>query len=105
MIPLVAEKLPELRELCRRFGVGRLELFGSAANGAFKPETSDLDFLVEIDADVGKGFKSSYFRLLADLEDLFGRKIDLVESRAIRNPYFAQAILNAKRDLIHDRSR
>jgi len=35
--------------LCRRYGVRKLELFGSATDGAFDPRTSDLDFLVDFD--------------------------------------------------------
>lgn len=43
--------LAEIPDLCRRYGVARLELFGSAAGDAFDPQRSDLDFLVEFDAD------------------------------------------------------
>lgn len=52
MHPLLAAKQNELAELCRRFGVRRLEVFGSAARSAdFDPLTSDVDFLVELDTD------------------------------------------------------
>ena len=50
MIPLIEVKRTEVGELCRRYGVRRLEVFGSAARGSFDPETSDLDFLVELAA-------------------------------------------------------
>jgi len=40
-------RIEELHELCRRFRVTRLELYGSAAEGRFDPAASDLDFLVE----------------------------------------------------------
>jgi predicted nucleotidyltransferase len=43
MQPIVANKLPEVAELCRRFHVRRLELFGSAATADFDPERSDID--------------------------------------------------------------
>ena len=46
----IADKREELAELCRRYDVARLEVFGSAARGTnFDPETSDADFLVEFD--------------------------------------------------------
>ena len=47
MIADIALHREELRDLCRRFHVRRLEVFGSAARGDFDPARSDLDFLVE----------------------------------------------------------
>jgi hypothetical protein len=41
--PLLQAKLEPLRELCERYGVERLELFGSAARGEYDPAHSDLD--------------------------------------------------------------
>ena len=46
-IPLIAQHSDELTELCRRYHVKRLDVFGSAAVGDFNPDTSDIDFLVE----------------------------------------------------------
>jgi len=46
--PLLQAKLELLRELCERYGVERLELFGSAARGEFDPAHSDLDFIVHM---------------------------------------------------------
>lgn len=43
----LAHRKPKLEELCRRFRVRRLELFGSAATERYSPENSDIDFLVE----------------------------------------------------------
>jgi predicted nucleotidyltransferase len=47
MDPAVQQERSALRELCARYGVRRLELFGSAAAGGFDASRSDLDFLVE----------------------------------------------------------
>lgn len=47
MIVEIEQRRAELEALCRRLGVRRLEVFGSAAAGEFRGETSDLDFLVE----------------------------------------------------------
>lgn len=92
MISLLYERRDEIAQLCRRHRVTRLEVFGSAASGNFDPETSDLDFLVEF-VPLGPGERAdAYFGLLEDLRDLFGRPVDLVMTRAIRNPYFRQAI-------------
>ena len=47
MVPVVAEHADELEALCRRYSVLRLDLFGSAATGAYRQGESDLDFVVE----------------------------------------------------------
>ncbi len=73
-------------------GVRLLELFGSAANGQLNAETSDLDFLVEFEAIPRGENARCYFGMLFRLEDRFGRKIDLVDVRAIRNPYFIRSV-------------
>lgn len=88
MITLIENSRDAIDRLCRRFGVRRLELFGSAVRGDFDPSSSDLDFFVEF-ADRGfVGAADRYFGLLEGLEDLFRRKVDLVDASAARNPYF-----------------
>ena len=82
----VQEKLSAISALCQRYGARRLELFGSAAKGAFDPATSDLDFLVEFPRDFVDGRADSYFGLLFALQELFSRDVDLVETTAIDNP-------------------
>lgn len=92
MDPLIEGKREELNRLCERFNVQRLELFGSAADGSFNPETSDLDFLVEfLPLQAGEHF-DAYFGLLEALQELFQRRVDLVESSAMRNPYFIRRV-------------
>lgn len=96
MIPdLVQPHLDELRHLCARFGVSRLELFGSATTRDFDPSKSDLDFLVEFEARDGGHF-DAYFGLLEALEGLFERPIDLVMIRAVSNPYFFEGIEDSR---------
>jgi predicted nucleotidyltransferase len=90
--PQVTDRLDAIRQLCRRYHVGRLELFGSAATGEFDELSSDVDFLVDLRPVDSATRADDYFGLLADLQDLFGRNIDLVEVGAITNPYFKRAI-------------
>jgi len=71
--------------LCRRFGVMRLELFGSATSGDFDFERSDLDFLVEFHPCAPAKHFENYFGLLQALERLVGRSVDLVEPQTIRS--------------------
>jgi predicted nucleotidyltransferase len=85
---LITSKKSELEQICRRWGVRRFELFGSATREDFT-SSSDLDFLVEF---ASGGSLESYLGLRSDLEALFGRSVDLVMPAAIRNPYIRAAI-------------
>lgn len=97
--PIVNSRLQDIQQVCRRFGVRRLEIFGSAATGKFNLTTSDLDFVVEFDPTSSMGPADRYFGLLWALEDLFGRSIDLIESSEIRNPYLLHAIEQSRTEL------
>ncbi len=94
MLPLIAERRSEIAALCRRFGVRRLTVFGSAARGEdFDPARSDLDFLVEFDRGEPEALSlKTFFGLKESLEALFGRSVDLVEPGAMRNPYLKASI-------------
>ncbi len=97
LIELIEAKRGELAELCRRYGVERLYLFGSGATGRFVPASSDLDFVVEMaDRQPTGSYADRYFGLLEALERLFGRPVDLVVESAIRNPYFREAVEKTK---------
>jgi predicted nucleotidyltransferase len=93
MHPTVEARLPEIRALCRKYGVRRLELFGSAARDDFDPARSDVDLLVDYLPDYG-GVRPSvaYFQLVFDLEALLGQPVDLTVRRAVRNPRLLAAI-------------
>jgi predicted nucleotidyltransferase len=90
--PILNEKLDALRQICRRYHVARLELFGSATSERFDSDHSDFDFLVEFEPLSPSDRANAYFGLLEAMQDLFQREIDLVEPQAINNPYFQQTI-------------
>lgn len=91
------EKYSEaLLGLCRRYYVKRLDVFGSAAADELK-ESSDIDLLVEFDDKVNERRFDNYFEFLRALEELFGRRVDLVEAGGPRNPYFLQQVDATKR--------
>ena len=88
----IAEQRPFLEPLCRELGVARLEVFGSATTGEFRSD-SDIDFLVEFDADtVASRYADRYFGLLEALEQLFERPVDLIVFSAVRNPFFRESV-------------
>jgi len=92
----IAEKRDALAELCRRYGVARLEVFGSAARGTdFDRDRSDADFLVTFMASARNDL-AAFADLKEALERLLGRPVDLVEREAIeasRNFIRRRAIL------------
>ncbi len=100
MIDLIQQNLTSLADLCRRYEVARLEVFGSAATGDFNPETSDIDFLVKFKRNGTLRPFIQYFDFLAELKELFGREVDLVEEGAPKNSYFIKS-MNASRELLY----
>jgi len=92
----VTERQAALEEICRRYHVRRLELFGSAASGRDRPGESDLDFLVDFEPLPAGAYADTYFGLQEALEALFARPVDLVVASAIKNPYFWQSVEQSK---------
>ena len=88
MNKLIEEHYDEFVEACRRRHVKKIELFGSAATDAFDPERSDLDFFVSFEKSESVNLFNAYFGLQEDLQELFGRSVDLVMDGASKNPYF-----------------
>ena len=101
MIQEIVTHRPALEILCRQFGVRRLELFGSGASGRFDDRLSDFDFLVEFLPESAMGPFHQFIDFQLALEQLFGRSVDLVESSAIRNPYFRQSVDRGPRTLLY----
>lgn len=103
MLPLLAQPLidhhDEVVTLCRAFGVERLEVFGSAADGRFDPARSDIDLIVTLAPDPARSISTRYFALADELERLLGRHVDLLTNQPIRNPYLRRAVDASRRDL------
>jgi predicted nucleotidyltransferase len=88
MHPAIEQHRAEIDVICRRHGVKRLELFGSAARG--KSDPGDFDFFVEFVDYSSPTIADQWFGLGEDLETLLGRKVDLTSARAVTNPYFLE---------------
>lgn len=99
MIVELESNLGEVADLCRRFSVRRLAVFGSASVGSFDRSSSDVDFLVEFQPAEALTRFDAYFGLKESLEDLLGYPVDLVDPSALRNPYFARTVEQSRRDL------
>jgi predicted nucleotidyltransferase len=101
MISFIEEKREELMKLCQQFNVKHLELFGSAVKGKnFHKDKSDIDFLVEFFPMAPVEHARCYFDMLESLQDMFRCDIDLLEVKAIKNPYLLDSI-NKNRSRIY----
>lgn len=97
---LIEQHRKEISEVCRRHGIRRLEVFGSAARGDdFDPLSSDVDFLIQFDPHAQIGL-DGYFAAKDELERILRREVDLVEASAIRNPYL-RAEIDRLRELVY----
>ena len=89
MVDLSTYRL-KLTELCHSLSVKRLELAGSAAREDFSPETSDIDVIIEFEGN--DDLFNRYFELKKGLENIFKRKVDVIQTGAIRNPYLRESL-------------
>ena len=97
MISRIEQKKAEVAAVCRRYGVERLDLFGSGAGEGFDPERSDLDFVVSFERRDPPDLFDRYFGLKEDLEILFGRGVDLVMEGALRKDRrFAEGVRESR---------
>jgi uncharacterized protein len=96
-------KQADIAALCRRFGVARLEVFGSAATGGFEPASSDYDFIAHFAPQPGESMGRRFVGFSDALEALLERKVDLMTDRPIENPYLRAAV-DASRKTVYDES-
>lgn len=85
-----------IQTLCEKHRVKYLFAFGSVLTGNFS-EDSDIDLLVDIDVSDPLDYADKYFSLKFDLEDLLRRPVDLLKSRALKNPFLIEGIDNSKK--------
>ena len=105
MIAQVSQHQPAIAVLCRRYGVVRLALFGSAATGRFDGSRSDLDFVAEFDqVEPTAAYADRFLDFAGSLELLFGRKVDVVSESALRHSRLATAIA-ASRETVYAEPR
>lgn len=87
--------MEQINELCHRHKVRRLYAFGSAVDGRLG-EDSDIDLLVDFSGVGLPAYAENYLGLKSSLEELFGRSVDLLEDKAIDNPYLRESIDSSK---------
>lgn len=92
---IIERNIDKIRDLCIKYKVASLFVFGSVLTDKFKNE-SDVDLLVDFkDVDL-YDYADNYFNLKSSLENLFNRKVDLLELKALKNPYLKSSIDSSK---------
>ena len=93
---LIDQNINSISKLCESHKVNHLYAFGSVLTNKFS-EKSDIDLIVDFkDIELLK-YADNYFDFKFSLEDLLKRHIDLLEEKAIKNPYFKQSVDNQKK--------
>lgn len=89
----------DIKQLCVKHKVKRLYAFGSILKDNYQKE-SDVDFIVDFEPLDISQYADNYFNLKFALEDTLHRRVDLIEEKAISNPYFKAEVENS-RELIY----
>ncbi len=92
---LIESNIDNVRTLCKLHKVQRLFVFGSVLSDRFQKD-SDIDLIVDFQGVDLYDYADNYFDLKESLENLFQREVDLLEDKAIKNPYLRQSIDSSK---------
>jgi predicted nucleotidyltransferase len=99
MIALISDNRKAIADICRRYGVSSLEVFGSAATGQFREHESDVEF-----GDRSPGLVNRFLDLAESLERLLERPVDLMVEPTLENPYLRHTV-NASREQVFGHRR
>lgn len=92
---LLEKNIEQIKRLCQLNSVNELFAFGSITNQNFNEE-SDVDLVVDINDPDPIAYSDKYFNLKFSLEDMLERAVDLLEFKAIKNPYLKEEIDRTK---------
>jgi uncharacterized protein len=101
----LAKNMAEIRRLCERFEVVKLELFGSATGSDFDPNRSDFDFIATFaDKRPGSRYGFRFLEFEEQLGKILDRPVDVIGDQPFSNPYFARTV-NESRQTIYESKR
>ena len=92
---LIESNIDNVRKLCKLHKVQRLFVFGSVLSDRFQKD-SDIDLIVDFQGVDLYDYADNYFDFKESLENLFKREVDLLEDKAIKNPYLRKSIDSSK---------
>jgi uncharacterized protein len=91
----ISDHIEQINHICDQHRVRSLFAFGSVTNDSFHAG-SDVDLVVDINANDPLEYTDHYFELKSQLEEILQREVDLLEKKAIRNPYLQEEIDRTK---------
>ncbi len=98
---VLEEHINEIKKLCSTYKVKQLFAFGSVLTDKFNNE-SDIDLIVDFEpVDIAQ-YADNYYDFKFLLEDILKKPVDLLEEKAIKNPYFRE-VVDKQRQLIYGR--
>jgi predicted nucleotidyltransferase len=95
MNKIITDNIQVITELCRRYDVNKMYLFGSVCSDKFN-DKSDIDILISFKDISSEKYTENYFDLHYKLEELFNRKIDLLTENSLSNPFLIESIEETK---------
>jgi len=93
---IVDRNKDKIQDLCSKHKVAKLFVFGSVLTDEFN-QASDIDFLVDFTGVNLYDYADNYFDFKFSLESILKREVDLLEDKAIKNPYLRQSIDSSKK--------
>lgn len=96
---LIEDNIQKIITLCKKHKVSKLFVFGSILTNRFNDD-SDVDFMVSFNKAEINDYFDNYFDFKYSLEELFGRRVDLLEEQTIKNPYLKKSV-DATKALIY----
>ena len=85
----------QIKQLCNEHQVKSLFAFGSVLTDKFNMN-SDVDFIVDIDSPDPLDYTDHYFALKSELQNIFNKPVDLLEEKALKNPFLKKQIDHTK---------
>lgn len=92
---IIELNIEKITALCKKYNVAKLWVFGSILTPRFNDD-SDIDFSVVFHYDLIQDLFVTFFDFIEELQDLLGRKIDLVDETAIKNNVFRRELDSTK---------
>jgi predicted nucleotidyltransferase len=101
---IIEKNIEKINELCTKYNVSELYVFGSVLTERFKNE-SDIDLIVDFDDMDVFNYADNYFDFKFALESVLNRKVDLLEKKAIKNPFLKKSIDSSKKIIYGQRDK
>jgi predicted nucleotidyltransferase len=93
---IIERNIEIIHDLCKKYKVRQMFVFGSVLTNRFRIN-SDIDFIVDFQGVDLYDYADNYFDLKNSLEHILERKVDLLEDKAIQNPFLRQSIDSSKK--------